>query len=116
MTQAKASTTLDLPEPLGPTTAVMPGSKWNVVADAKDLNPLRVRLFRCTSGTPRPRARSAAPGTGGRGTAGGTSAGKAEAEPTGRSARPTPGADGAPPSRSRRGMVEGTSRVRRPLG
>src|SRR6476620_6659488 len=56
MTQARASTTFDLPEPLGPTTAVMPGSKWNVVADAKDLNPLRVRLFRCTRGTPRPRA------------------------------------------------------------
>jgi hypothetical protein len=26
----------------------MPGSKWRVVADAKDLKPLRVRLFRCT--------------------------------------------------------------------
>ena len=48
MTQASASTTLDLPEPLGPTTQVMPGSKRKVVADAKDLNPLRVRLFRCT--------------------------------------------------------------------
>src|SRR5436309_15132911 len=47
MTQASASTTLDLPEPLGPTTAVMPGSNRSVVDDAKDLNPLRVRLFRC---------------------------------------------------------------------
>ena len=27
----------DLPEPLGPTTAVMPGSKRSVVAEAKDL-------------------------------------------------------------------------------
>src|SRR3954469_9386538 len=48
MTHARASTTLDLPEPLGPTTAVMPGSKRSVVEDAKDLKPRRVRLFRCT--------------------------------------------------------------------
>src|SRR3954470_18013526 len=47
ITHASASTTLDLPEPLGPTTAVMPGSKRSVVDDAKDLNPRRVRLFRC---------------------------------------------------------------------
>ncbi|BAS17533.1 hypothetical protein AHiyo8_58360 [Arthrobacter sp. Hiyo8] len=47
MTQASASTTLDLPEPLGPTTAVTPGSKSNVVADANDLNPRTVKLFRC---------------------------------------------------------------------
>ena len=46
MTQARASTTLDLPEPLGPTTQVIPGSSWSVVEEAKDLNPLRVRLFR----------------------------------------------------------------------
>ncbi len=59
MTQLSASTTLDLPEPLGPTTQVMPGSKRSVVAEAKDLNPRNVRLFRCTgpdllslSGTP----------------------------------------------------------------
>src|SRR4051794_38402479 len=69
ITHASASTTLDLPDPLGPTTAVMPGSKWNVVADAKDLNPLRVRLFRCTRGTPRPRGahppRTAGAGCGG---------------------------------------------------
>jgi hypothetical protein len=38
-TQAIASTTLDLPEPFGPTTQVMPGSSLSVVADAKDLNP-----------------------------------------------------------------------------
>ena len=48
MTQANASTTLDLPEPLGPTTQVTPGSKWSVVADAKDLKPFRVNVLRCT--------------------------------------------------------------------
>ena len=48
ITQASASTTLDLPEPLGPTTQVIPGSSWSVVEEAKDLNPLRVRLFRYT--------------------------------------------------------------------
>ena len=56
ITQARASTTLDLPEPLGPTTQVMPGSKCSVVDDAKDLKPSRVRLFRCTcSHAPPPR-------------------------------------------------------------
>src|SRR3954471_19954559 len=48
ITQARASTTLDLPEPLGPTMHVIPGSSWSVVEEAKDLNPLRVRLFRYT--------------------------------------------------------------------
>src|SRR5215471_9943149 len=52
ITQARASTTLDLPEPLGPTMQVMPGSSWSVVAEAKDLNPLRVRLFRYNVGLP----------------------------------------------------------------
>src|SRR3954454_5351477 len=47
-TQAIASTTLDLPEPFGPTTAVMPGSNRRVVAEAKDLKPFRVNDFRCT--------------------------------------------------------------------
>src|SRR3989337_2968122 len=47
-TQEMASTTLDLPEPLGPTTQVIPGSSFNVVAEAKDLKPLTVRLLRCT--------------------------------------------------------------------
>jgi len=46
ITQASASTTLDLPEPLGPTMQVMPGSNCRVVEEAKDLNPFRVRLFR----------------------------------------------------------------------
>ena len=49
ITQLRASTTLDLPEPLGPTTQVMPGSKLSVVADAKDLNPRNVRLLRYTT-------------------------------------------------------------------
>src|SRR5690606_22356466 len=52
ITHASASTTLDLPEPLGPTMQVMPGSSWRVVEDAKDLNPFRVRLFRYKTTTP----------------------------------------------------------------
>ena len=47
-TQATASTMLDLPDPLGPTTTVTPGSRVMVVASANDLKPLRVRLFRNT--------------------------------------------------------------------
>ena len=39
MTQARASTTLDLPEPFGPTTQVIPGSSCSVVDEANDLNP-----------------------------------------------------------------------------
>ncbi|CAB4542598.1 unannotated protein [freshwater metagenome] len=31
MTHARPSTTFDLPDPLGPTTAVTPGSNWKVV-------------------------------------------------------------------------------------
>src|SRR6185312_9438043 len=50
ITQARASTTLDLPEPLGPTTAVMPGSNRRVVEDANDLKPFSVRLLRYTRG------------------------------------------------------------------
>src|SRR3954463_9344249 len=49
ITQVSASTTLDLPEPLGPTTQVMPGSKRRVVGAAKDLKPFSVRLLRCTT-------------------------------------------------------------------
>src|SRR6266699_2322842 len=48
ITHASASTTLDLPEPLGPTTQVIPGSNRSVVDEAKDLKPRKVRLFRCT--------------------------------------------------------------------
>src|SRR3954468_5462083 len=50
ITQLKASTTLDLPDPFGPTTQVMPGSRRSVVAEANDLKPRIVRVFRCTSG------------------------------------------------------------------
>src|SRR3978361_617375 len=49
ITHVSASTTFDLPEPLGPTTHVMPGSKRRVVGDAKDLKPFSVRLLRCTT-------------------------------------------------------------------
>src|ERR1700727_3665967 len=52
MTQARASTMLDLPEPLGPTTQVMPVSRRSEVADANDLKPRRVRLFRYTGSHP----------------------------------------------------------------
>src|SRR6201993_5550732 len=67
ITHARASTTLDLPEPLGPTTAVMPGSKRRVVGDAKDLKPFNVRLLRymgcqSTGGGP-PTIKDAATGT-----------------------------------------------------
>ncbi|GAA3679488.1 hypothetical protein GCM10022224_049660 [Nonomuraea antimicrobica] len=31
---------------MGPTTQVMPGSKRRAVAEAKDLNPRRVRVFK----------------------------------------------------------------------
>ncbi|GGV02627.1 hypothetical protein GCM10010182_20440 [Actinomadura cremea] len=37
-----------MPDPLGPTTAVMPGSNFSVVDDAKDLKPRNVRFFRYT--------------------------------------------------------------------
>ena len=46
-----ASTTLDFPEPFGPTTQVIPGSKSRVVEEAKDLNPLMVRAFKYTRET-----------------------------------------------------------------
>ena len=43
-----ASTTFDLPDPFGPTTAVIPGSKLSVVDEANDLKPRMVRLLRYT--------------------------------------------------------------------
>src|ERR687884_552918 len=46
ITQASASTTLDLPEPFGPTMQVTPGSNCRLVAEANDLNPRSVRLLR----------------------------------------------------------------------
>src|SRR5690348_10024177 len=48
MTQERPSRMLDLPEPLGPTTQVMPGSRRSVVAEANDLKPRSVRDFRYT--------------------------------------------------------------------
>ena len=45
-TQPMASTTLDLPDPLGPTTTVTPGSRSSAVVSAKDLKPFRVSVFR----------------------------------------------------------------------
>src|SRR4051795_10311510 len=71
MTQARASTTLDLPEPLGPTTQVIPGSKRSVVDDAKDLKPRSVRLLRCTRRAP------------GRDVPGGRGSGEDRSKPTG---------------------------------
>ena len=50
ITQESASTTFDLPDPFGPTTQVIPGSKRSVLEEAKDLNPRRVSVFRCTRG------------------------------------------------------------------
>src|SRR6202046_828633 len=47
--QDSASTMLDLPEPFGPTTQVMPGSRRSDVAEANDLKPRRVRDFRDTN-------------------------------------------------------------------
>ena len=41
-THATESTTLDLPEPFGPTTTHTPGSKSSVVLSAKDLKPFSV--------------------------------------------------------------------------
>src|SRR5438067_3270322 len=45
-TQEMASTTLDLPEPLGPTMTLIPGSRASVVLSAKDLNPRSVSDLR----------------------------------------------------------------------
>src|SRR6516162_4473446 len=54
ITQANASTMFDLPDPFGPTTQVIPGSNRSDVAEAKDLNPRRVRLFTYTRGLSSP--------------------------------------------------------------
>src|SRR5580698_6824366 len=45
-THRMASTTLDLPHPLGPTTAVTPGAKLMLVCSKKDLKPTSSRLLR----------------------------------------------------------------------
>ena len=58
-THKMESDTFDLPEPLGPTTTLRPGSKTIWVLSAKDLNPLSVSDFRykrvCLSGCGRGR-------------------------------------------------------------
>src|SRR5712691_2180700 len=54
ITQENASTTLDLPDPFGPTTQVIPGSKRSDVTEANDLNPRKVSVFRYTRGFPPP--------------------------------------------------------------
>ena len=45
-TQVTASTTLDFPLPLGPTTTVMPGSNSKYTGSAKDLKPFIDRDFK----------------------------------------------------------------------
>src|ERR1700722_17857049 len=49
-----ASTTFDLPHPLGPTTAVIPGAKPIVVESRKDLKPSNSRLLRRMPPPPQP--------------------------------------------------------------
>src|SRR4249919_1663256 len=66
-TQEMASTTFDLPDPFGPTTHVMPGSKRSVVLAANDLNPRRVRLFRYTRASTPDGPCARRPGNGGNG-------------------------------------------------
>src|SRR6185312_13788394 len=41
ITQRRASTRFDLPQPFGPTTPVSPGSIWKSVGSTKDLKPIR---------------------------------------------------------------------------
>src|ERR1700687_3346739 len=53
-TQRMASTTLDLPHPLGPTTAVIPGEKPIVVESRNDLKPSNSRLLRRMLPSPPP--------------------------------------------------------------
>ena len=51
MTHATASTRFDLPDPLGPTTTVTPGSNSRRVLSANDLNPTTLRDFKNTNYT-----------------------------------------------------------------
>ena len=51
-TQVTASTTFDLPLPLGPTTTVIPGSNSSTVGSAKDLKPFMLSDFRNIQGDP----------------------------------------------------------------
>src|SRR6202012_646007 len=48
ITQRRASRRLDLPQPLGPTTPVRPGSMRNSVGSTKDLKPERRSRWNCT--------------------------------------------------------------------
>src|SRR5262245_42070427 len=61
ITQRIASTTLDLPQPFGPTTAVMPSRNSSVVRSTKDLKPKSSRDLRRKPGplaaVARPRGR-----------------------------------------------------------
>src|SRR3990167_8114997 len=50
ITQRRASRRFDLPQPLGPTMPVSPGSIRNSVGSTKDLNPERRSLWKCTEG------------------------------------------------------------------
>src|ERR1700741_2531930 len=57
-TQRMASTTLDLPQPLGPTTAVIPGANPTLVGSRNDLKPTKSRLLsRIPSSPPPPHIR-----------------------------------------------------------
>ena len=50
MTQRKASTRLDLPQPLGPTTPDSPGSITSSAGSTKDLNPETLIEVNCNGG------------------------------------------------------------------
>src|SRR5262245_9604946 len=54
ITQRMASTTFDLPQPFGPTTAVMPSRNSRVVRSTKDLKPKSSRDLRRKRGPSRP--------------------------------------------------------------
>src|SRR4051794_38270236 len=54
ITQRIASSTLDLPQPLGPTTPVRPGSTRSSAGSTKLLKPLSFSRFICTTRPPPP--------------------------------------------------------------
>jgi hypothetical protein len=58
ITKRSASTRLDLPQPLGPTTPVMPVSIWKSDGSTNDLNPIRRRRVNCMFALARPRRES----------------------------------------------------------
>ena len=53
MTQRMASTRLDLPQPLGPTMPVRPGSMTSTVSSQKDLKPWSLRRENFIGAIPR---------------------------------------------------------------